>query len=216
MSFDTLAPIYRPMEAILAGRVLQLARTCFLDAATPCRKALLLGEGAGRFLLELLQAHPRIEVTCVEQSHGMIRQTRALLERHGIPATRIHFEPVDALQWRPPHGNFDLVASHFFLDCFQPDEIHRLATLVARCTTADARWLLADFRVPDAGWRRLRARAIHRLMYAFFRTVTDLSAARLTPPDRYLSEAGFRLEARRLYSLGLLHSDCWRKGHLPG
>ena len=63
MSFDTLAPIYRPLEAVLAGGVLQLCRTSFLAESVDRRRALILGEGPGRFLVELLRINPSIEVT---------------------------------------------------------------------------------------------------------------------------------------------------------
>lgn len=211
MNFDALAPVYRPMETLLAGRLLQRARTAFLSEAAPCRKALLLGEGPGRFLAELLRAHPHIAVTCVEQSRAMIHRARIRLESEALPVAQVRFEAADALAWSPASGEYDLVASHFFLDCFPPDGIRQLVRKVAAFTAPDARWLLADFRIPDAGWRRLRARAIHRLMYLFFRVATGLAADRLTPPDPFLRDAGFRLAGRRHFSHGLLHSDSWRK-----
>ena len=66
----------------------------------------------------------------------------------------------DALTWQPPRGVFDLVATHFFLDCFRRDELERLVAKVAASATDEARWLLADFRVPASGWRKWRARVV--------------------------------------------------------
>jgi hypothetical protein len=50
MSFDTLAPYYRNLEFALAGGLPQRCRTAFLAAAADSRRAVLLGNGPGRFL----------------------------------------------------------------------------------------------------------------------------------------------------------------------
>lgn len=210
MSFDTLAPYYRLLELVTAGNLLQRCRTRFLAEAGDCRQALVLGEGPGRFLAELLRAHPRIAVTCVERSPRMIQEAQARL----TPAerARVRFESADALAWPTTPGQFDLVVTHFFLDCFRREELSALVNKLAIAAAPDARWLLADFREPEAGWRRWRARVVLALLYAFFRIVTGLSASRLTPPDEFLARVGFRLTARRIANQGLVHSDLWERG----
>lgn len=209
MSFDTLAPYYRIMEWVTAGGVLQRCRIAFLAEAGNSRRALLLGEGPGRFLAELLRTNPRVEVTCVERSPRMIEEARKRLNESEL--ARVLFVQADALTWQPPRSTFDLVVTNFFLDCFRCEELAELVAKVSASTTADARWLLADFREPDSGWRRWRARAVLALMYGFFRVATGLSASRLTPPEEFLEASGFRLAARRLAKFGLAHSDLWRR-----
>lgn len=211
MSFDTLAPWYRAMEAVSAGGLMQRCRTAFLAEATGCRQALLLGEGPGRFLVDLLRANPRVEVTCVERSPRMIQAAVRAVQRQGLEVARVKFENCDALTWRPRGKSYDLVATHFFLDCFRREELERLVAQVALGATDGARWLLADFRVPERGWQRWRARAALALMYGFFRFATGLSASRLTPPDDFLTTAGFRLAGQRLVNFGLARSDLWLK-----
>lgn len=209
MSFNTLAPYYRMLELVTAGGVLQRCRTAFLTETTGCQRALLLGEGPGRFLVELLRANPRVEVTCVEHSSRMIEEARRRLRESEL--ARVRFVQADALTWQPPRNEFDLVVTNFFLDCFRPEELAALVAKIAASATADARWLLADFREPESGWRRWRGRAVLALMYAFFRVATGLSAVWLTPPDGFLKAGGFRLAARRLANFGLAHSDLWQR-----
>jgi ubiquinone/menaquinone biosynthesis C-methylase UbiE len=209
VSFDTLAPVYRPLEWVLAGRLLQQCRTTFLPQLQGCRRALLLGEGPGRFLGELVTACPDLEVTVLERSPGMIREAERVLGPE--QRDRVRFEAVEIRNWRPASAPYDLVASHFFLDCFQPQDVARIVDRVARATSSQAHWLVSDFRVPRRGWRRTRARLIHGVMYAFFRTATDVSACEVTPPDAYLHQAGFRVQGRRYYNLGLLYSAWWRR-----
>lgn len=210
MSFDILAPYYRIMEWVTAGGVLQRCRTAFLAETANSRRALLLGEGPGCFLVELLRLNPRVEITCVERSPGMIEEARSELTEAEL--ARIRFEQADALRWQPSRQEFDLVVTNFFLDCFRPEELQLLVTKVGASATKDARWLLADFREPERGWRRWRGRAVLGLMYAFFRFTTGLSASRLTPPTGFLEAAGFRLVDQRLANFGLVHSDLWLRG----
>lgn len=209
MSFDTLAPYYRGLEWVLAGGILHRCRTSFLAAAANSRRALLLGEGPGRFLVELLRANARVEITCVEHSARMIAEARRQLTETDLK--RVVFEQADVLRWQPSHNDFDLIVTHFFLDCFQPGELRTLVADIAASTTANARWLLADFREAETGWRRWRARAVLAVMYGFFRVATGLSASRLTPPDTFLEANGFRLASRRLANFGLAHADLWQR-----
>jgi ubiquinone/menaquinone biosynthesis C-methylase UbiE len=211
MSFDTLAPVYRGMEFVTAGGMLQRCRTSFLGETQNCRRALLLGEGPGRFLIELLRANPRIEITCVERSRGMIKQAVRQMRRNGLEESRVEFLQRDALAWQPPCEAFDLVATHFFLDCFRRDELELLIAKISRAAAPRARWLFTDFRVPPNGWQRWRARAVLALMYAFFRVVTGLSASRLAPADDLMEAEGFQRKRQRLANFGLVRAELWMR-----
>ena len=211
MNFDPLAALYPWLETVCDGGLMQRCRTAFLPRTGHCRQALVLGEGPGKFLTVLLRQQPGLQVTCVEQSAAMIAQTRRRLVAAGRDASRVTFLQMDALDWRPPAEKFDLVVTHFFLDCFRPDQLQQLVPRLAASTTPGALWLLADFRVPERGWTRWRARLLLTLLYAFFKFTTALAANRLTPPEPLLTMAGFRLVDRRLASFGFAHADLWQK-----
>ena len=194
---------------------MQQSRTLFLPSTKNCRNALLLGEGTGRFLVELLRSNPHLKITCVEKSEKMIQQIRQRLARERLDPSRLEIKHMDALDWTPTEEKFDLIVTHFFLDCFRAGQLQRLVPLLAESTAPEAIWLLADFQVPGHGLRRIRARMIIAALYLFFRFSTSLSASQLTPPDNFLRAAGFTLLGRRLKSLGLVHSDIWQKSK-PG
>jgi ubiquinone/menaquinone biosynthesis C-methylase UbiE len=211
MSFDTLAPGYRISEWLLAGQLLQRARLAHLHKVFDCRQALLLGEGPGRFLIPLLQQAPDIKVTCVEQSPGMVRQLKLHLARSGLSRRHVEIVEADIFTWKPVPGSFDLVVACFFLDCFTPDQLEQLTARVGVAATSDARWLVADFNLPDTGWQGRRASILLWLMYRFFRWATALSASHLASPDPYLSQVGFIRRDQRLLSQGLIRSDLWQR-----
>src|SRR6478672_3243477 len=74
MSFDILAPHYRWMEAVLAGDKLQRCRVHWLGAVQHCRRALLVGEGNGRFLQVCAERLPNTHFTVVDASPKMLRE----------------------------------------------------------------------------------------------------------------------------------------------
>lgn len=211
MSFDTLAPYYPALEWVCAGTLMQRSRVAFVAEAVGCRRALVLGEGPGRFLPALLVADAGVAVTCVEMSDRMIELARDRLARHRLDQRRVEFVQADALDWSPSPGAFDLVVTHYFLDCFLPEQLRVLVRRLALGAAATARWLVADFRLPESGWRRWRARSIVGLLYGFFHVTAGVAATNLTPPDDHLRAAGFRLARRRAWSHGLIHSDVWRR-----
>ncbi len=207
--FDLLAPVYPLMERLLAGRRLQRCRTAWLGELTGARRMLVAGVGHGPALAAVLRAHPQLRVTCVDASARMLAVARARLERAGLDLERIEFVQAELPDWRPTSGAFDVIATHFFLDCFTPDRLGAVVAALARVATPDARWIVSDFTLPARGPARWRALAVHRLMYFFFRLTTRLPARRVTPPDAILAAHGFRLRGRQTHDWGLLHADLW-------
>jgi SAM-dependent methyltransferase len=209
MGFDLLAPHYRWMELLLAGNKLQRCRTAFLGRDTGLKDILIMGEGNGRFLVECKRQHKLARIVVVDGSARMLTLARERLSHHHLNADEIQFLHADALEWSPPRNAFDAVITHFFLDCFTPEQLARLIGRLSAAARENAVWLLADFQVPGSGLRRHRARVIHRVMYMFFRAVCGLPARALTPPDAYLSAHGFALRERQSSEWGLLHTDRW-------
>jgi len=211
--FDRLAPYYGWMERLLAGRKLQRCRAAFLPAIPPPRRALVAGQGHGAFVAELLRVHPQVRCTCVDSSSVMLQAARARLRQDGLDDARAEFIQADLLDWAAPEAEFDLIVTHFFLDCFRPEQLERLMPKLSGAAAPKACWLLADFQEPASGPARWRARAIIELMYVFFRWATALPASQLTPPDPLLARYGFILGQRRTFDWGLLHSDLWIRGN---
>jgi len=209
VNFDRLAPHYDRLETLLAGPRLQHCRTAWLDTVADARQALVAGCGHGRGLEPLLRRSPSVRVTALDASAGMLA-----VARHRLPeplAARVQFVHAELPDWPAPRGRFELIVTDFFLDCFPPGPLEAVVRHLAAAAAPAARWLVADFALPSRGLARLRARAVHALMYACFRRVTGLPARRLTEPDAFLRSAGFARTGRRESEWGLLRSDCWRR-----
>ena len=146
---------------------------------------------------------------CVYASGGLLRWGRLQAAGAGGATERMEYVRAALPAWRPEPGAFDAVATHFFLDCFPPAELAEVVRALAEGARAKATWLVTDFAVPRQGLARQRARAVHALMYAFFRGAVRLRARRWTGPDALLGAEGFALRGRRTSEWGLLRADVW-------
>jgi ubiquinone/menaquinone biosynthesis C-methylase UbiE len=211
VNFDRVAPHYRWLETITFGTTLQRARTSFLSEAITAKRVLIVGEGSGRFLLELLRECASAEVDCVEASAVMIELSRQRLERNLPEAiARVHFIHSMIEEWLVPECRYDLIVTHFVLDCFPLRPLEDVIAKLAQAATPAATWLLADFDYPSAPVRRQCARLWIAAMYLFFRAFAGLEARTLTTPDPFLRLHGFGCVQRKTFQSGMVKSEVWK------
>jgi ubiquinone/menaquinone biosynthesis C-methylase UbiE len=206
MSFDHLAPFYRAMEMATAGGKLQRCRTAFLDEIPIPEKILIAGEGHGRFLPECVKHFPKARIVVVDFSKKMLE-----IAKRKTRSDRVEFVHADFLELIGPSREFDLLVTHFFLDCFTDDELALVVRKLATMATPEANWLLADFQIAAAGVARLRSRAIVGILYRFFKITTGLHANQLICPDEEIKKAGFTRHRHQSSDWGLLKSEWWRR-----
>jgi ubiquinone/menaquinone biosynthesis C-methylase UbiE len=151
-------------------------------------------------------------IVCADASERMLALANERIERFGLDSNGIEFLRTDVLQWSPLMKVFDLVVTHFFLDCFRKEQLQQIVDRIAFAALPNASWLLADFQTPIARLQRWRAKLILNAMYLFFRVAARLPARSLTSPDPYLTSNEFLLRERRVSEWGLLHSDLWQRG----
>ena len=134
---------------------------------------------------------------------------RALEERSKNHAARLRTECIDAREWNAGARHYDLVVTHFFLDCLTTDEVLALARQVRAVASTDALWVVSEFVIPRGPFGRLVARPLIRLLYTAFRQMTGLRVDQLPNYHQALSACGFQLQARKLRLAGLLTSEIW-------
>ncbi len=211
MSFDAVAPWYRTLETIAFCNALQRARIACLDEIGSPRRALILGEGNGRFLAAILQSHPLVRIDCVDDSERMLDLARRHVQETNPDAiSRVAFIRDDVSSWTP-NDRYDLIVTHFFLDCFSTRQVGLVVAKLAQAAAPNAIWLLADFRIPKAGFARVQARAWLAVMYLFFRSAAGIEAQELVDPSPFLRVEGFTLAQQHLFRLGMLKSELWRR-----
>ena len=206
MSFDRIAPHYRWLETLAFGRQLQEARLTFVRQIAPPRQVLIAGEGNGRFLGQFVRVHPAATIDCIESSARMIS-----LARQRTGAAPVNFIQADLRDLPLAANHYDLIVTHFFLDCLCGPVLHEVVQKLASSATTRAEWLLADFRLPRSGWRHLHAQVWLDAMYRFFRLTTGLETGRLEDPSQLLKATGFACLEQRRWRFGLIKSEHWRR-----
>jgi SAM-dependent methyltransferase len=208
MNCDRIAAAYRWLEYLSFGATIQHCRTHFLGAVRQSRFALILGDGDGRFLASYLHGNPAGRVESVDISPRML----ALAQRRAALApganARVRFILSDARSYSPSPG-YDLVVTHFFLDCLREDEIDALAARLRHSAAPRARWLVSEFRIPAGPIARPLAQFIVGALYQFFGLFTGLALRQLPDYRRPLERHGFHLLHHHYRLGGLLTSELW-------
>lgn len=210
-NFNHLSRPYRWLEYLTFGAQLQRTRTQFLDRLPPNSNALVLGDGDGRFTAALLTRHPAAQVHAIDASPGMLRALTQRAQRTGHQ-TRLTTEQADLRHWTPaPGASYNLIATHFFLDCLTTQEVATLARRLNPAATPNALWLVSDFAIPPGIFGRIVAAPIVALLYRSFALLTGLRIRRLPHHASALTAAGWTLirEVPRLR--GLLISQLWQR-----
>jgi ubiquinone/menaquinone biosynthesis C-methylase UbiE len=210
-NFDLIARPYRALEYMTLGRKLEQTRLHFLPRLKAARNALVLGDGDGRFLASFLAANTTVEATAVDGSAAMLEILR---RRCSLYADRLKTVQADALTFTPATDvPYDIVVSHFFLDCFTEEQLQQLIARITPALRPGGRWLISDFRVPP-GSMHLPARAFVRSLYLAFRILTGLRVTHLPDHAGRLSAAGFQCVGQQMFLSGILTTELWElKSH---
>jgi ubiquinone/menaquinone biosynthesis C-methylase UbiE len=206
--FDRVARIYRVMEYLTFGPLLERCRFQHLSALRNSRRALVIGDGDGRFLTQLLATNPTLRADAVDASSAMLA---LLSERvtHIKAQHRIATTQADARAFQPS-CTYDLVCTHFFLDCLTESEADHFIARIRPHLAPGGQWLVSEFQIPDAGrLKKWIARTIISVLYAAFRLLTGLTVRQIPPWPRLLTRHGFQRKATRNWLGGLLISELW-------
>lgn len=209
-NFNRLAPIYRWLEYLTFGPFLHRCRTRFLPQLHHCQNALILGDGDGRFTAALLRSNPAIHVTAIDASPAMLASLRKRCATH---ASRLTTQIADLREWIPTLSTprYDLVATHFFLDCLSTEEVAHLAQRIAPAATPNALWIISEFAIPPNAFGRFAAAPLVWLLYRAFRLLTGLRQQSLPNHPSALTSAGWSLQSQIPQLHGLLSSQLWQR-----
>ncbi len=207
-SYNRLSNIYQLLETIVFGPWLQKARLAQIDALQDAQKVLILGEGDGRFLKELLKFKPHCQVDCIDSSEGMLERSKQRLKVAGLSIETVNFIHADALSYCYKSNHYDAIVSLFFLDNFTQHQLELLVPKLAKTLQQNGKWVVADFQKPQHGVMKYIGQSLIWIMYRFFRWQTDISTGYLANP-KCLLEKELQLSESKTFLAGLLYSEVW-------
>ena len=201
MNADRIARQYAWLEYAAFGDALQRRRVALLPEVAGARRVLVLGDGDGRFLDKLVRQNSQAQVDYADLSGRMLKLAQA---RAGTE--RVTYHQADALEIALPERSYDLIVTHFFLDCFNDAGAERLVERVARAACPRALWLVSEFRECTFWTKPLLA-----VLYLFFGLTTGLRTRRLIDHHPLLAKHGFRMVRAESAWRGLLASELWAR-----
>ena len=217
-NFDFIARPYRWFEYLTLGKALENCRSHSLPQLLDRRHALVLGDGDGRFLTQLLKHNSNLHADAVDISAAMLHLLRQRCKA-AIPnaALRLRTHQANALTFPlqresdAPDGyeGYDLVVTHFFLDCLTQPELDTLIARISPTLAPGALWLISDFRIP-AGPMRLPAKLLIRSLYLAFRLLTGLRTTLLPAHATPLKQSGLTRISHQHRLGGLLTTELWQ------
>ena len=202
MNCDHIARWYRWIEYAGFGRALERRREAFLGDVADARRVLALGDGDGRALAALVAAAPQACIDYIDVSARMLE-----LARKRAGTEHVTYRNEDARSAPLPTAEYDLIATHFFLDCFDDADLELLVARIACAASPQARWVISEFR--GNGW-------LVRALYLFFRAATGLRTRLLVDHHPLLMRDGFRLVRQEEVWRGLLGSELWVREQTAG
>ncbi len=81
------------------------------------------------------------------------------LARRAVGTAPVKFVETDIGALALARNSYDLIVTHFFLDCFSEETLPPLIGRLADAATAEAVWLIADFYYPPRGCAAAGGRA---------------------------------------------------------
>jgi ubiquinone/menaquinone biosynthesis C-methylase UbiE len=216
MNCDGIAHHYEFLEHLSFGRRLERSRFAFLRETRTSQRAIVCGGGDGRFLARLLRGNPTVQVDFVDLSPRMTELAEGRIAGMGRAVRgRVRFYVGDIREFEPRANGYDLIVTHFFLDCFSESEVASVVSRLARWATPGALWIVSEFRQAEGAIGRFWTRGVIRGLYLAFRFTTDLRVTRLPDYAGALSREGFRLRSEEQAVGGLLRSSVWETSICP-
>ena len=205
-NYDPIASVYDTLSRMVFFRSQVKAQLHQLHYLSAGQRILVVGGGTGWILDEISKLHRTgLTITYVEISAGMLELSKKRdTAAHSV--TFIH-SPIEECSIE---GMYDVVITAFLFDNFMEKKVgqvfHQLHTQLNR----DGLWLFTDFFYAEKSGRKWQLYLL-KLMYWFFRKVSDVEAKALVHTERYFMEKGYRVLQEQYYYGKFIQSIVYQK-----
>jgi ubiquinone/menaquinone biosynthesis C-methylase UbiE len=188
------------LEQIVFGSRLSRARGSFISRVTEGSRILLIGEGNGRFLFEVVKQTSSASITVIDSSAQMLAAASRRIATD-VRCSRIELIHADIFEWRSAAEGYDRIVTHFVLDLYPPDRIRQLIEKISQLATENCLWINVDFNSENQG---LPQKFLMWAQYRFFRILAGIEAPRLFDTRPWIREAKWEIMETRLLDSGLI------------
>ncbi|MDH3626282.1 MAG: methyltransferase domain-containing protein [Acidobacteriota bacterium] len=211
-SFDGISPIYDLLSWCYGFGAIQRSRRRLTPFVSPPGRVLVLGDGTGMALCELLQSFEPLQVVCVDASRQMLQRTEKRLSvrvPHAMSRVRLIHGGIEDV---PVSDSFDLIVSHYFLDLFDPLRLNAALSRLDVIWEPGGSWWVTDFTRPTgvSVGARLQG-AMLRVLYHFFRSNCGITTRTLPDIEGAFLARGYSTQRRIRSAWGTLETMLFLK-----
>ena len=211
LSFCCVAKEYHLFERLIFRNVLEKARFAWINSIKSANNILLLGEGDGRFMEQIIIKNRSSRITVLDSSPRMLSEAKSRVPKEF--QGEIDFFEGDVREVSYRKNSFDAIVTHFFLDCFAKNCLSLLIPRLSMALSPGGKWLLSDFVEPS--YYRTAKQFRHfwclRALYLFFGLVCGVEARKVISPLALLRLSDLRELSRTTYLNGLIVSSAFVK-----
>ncbi|MCM8533545.1 MAG: class I SAM-dependent methyltransferase [Lentisphaeraceae bacterium] len=179
--FSPIAPIYDLLGSLFFGG--QLHRSQLKNLSKLPHKfesILIIGGGTGKFLKDLVQSKIFKQLTYIDISPKMIELAKSKVS----DGKNINFIIGD--ESTIPNQSFDLIITHYFLDCFDQDKFEEFSKVLLSKLTVGGYWSMVDFHLNSTSAHSKKL--FVSFLYKFFKITCKLNAKELPNFETWFSE----------------------------
>ena len=203
--FSILASFYDFLGLLMFQGALHKSQIYFLNKLSSPSKVLVLGGGTGKFLIDLLKSNEVQDVTYVDISPGMIKKARGKVKNLGFEG-KVNFicGGLESI----PNEKFDLICTHYILDCFNKDEVFTVIDKLKASLKPSGMWHFTDFYQDESS--SLFKRVLLKFLYSFFRLSCGLKVDGLADFKSLFKDRGLKLVEEKYFRGTLLRTALYR------
>jgi ubiquinone/menaquinone biosynthesis C-methylase UbiE len=212
-TFQHIAPYYDLFARLVFGNTLDKAQKHFFSLIPQGSSILIIGGGSGRILPYLLKNVRPKKITYVEASSNMLkiakRKSRRILKnsQSNIELTFIHGteDNIKAIQ------KYDVLMTFFLFDIYPTHQARKLANKLSDYLKPSGSWLFADFCLEGQGFQLIWKQIMLKLMYSFFRLVSNLQNQSLPDYESIFKELHYFPVQQQFFYRRFIVSIIYRK-----
>lgn len=205
-NYDNIAPYYDRLSRLVFGKAQVNAQLSLLEQVLPNSSILIAGGGTGWILEALAVKYSGgLHITYVESSGVML----ALSRKRNYGQNEVSFVHLAIEDFVAPH-TYDTIITPFLFDNFSVENAAKIFVLLDHVLRPGGQWLFTDFaynRKNNRLWQRL----LLRVMYLFFRVISQVEAASLPDMEVLFSLHGYTPVARSVWYRGFILAVAYHK-----
>jgi len=205
-NYDPIAPYYDVLSRLVYFRAQLKAQTDQLPYIPANSSILIAGGGTGWILEEIARIHPSgLNISYVEISGEMLRLSKKRDVKQNT-VTYIHAAAEDL----EISITYDVVITAFLFDNFSKNKVSFVFQKFHRALKKEGLWLFSDFYYNEATGRRWQ-KYLLRMMYFFFRHISNVEASALINTEQHFQEQSYRSLKTASYYAGFIKAVVYQK-----